>query len=212
MEASVPPPRDDRARTIFMPLLTGRTKGATAEEKDYRPVDAEWLGGDVYRVVSVQPEHESWEYPSGATVFAVVLHPGETMLIIVAPCSDFRPGRSEWSAAEGAVQSTDGPPRRAAPRSAAALLLSRIRNSRCVQIAIMTIILGATGLAWSKQYLHLPLHPADPIRASVAASCLILIGALSQARDPPELRALRAPALIVGVAFALSLLVGGFRT
>ncbi len=200
-----------------MPLVMDPARGPAAEDKDYRPVEAQWLGGDIYRVVSVQPENECWEYPSGATVFAVILHASEAVLVIVAPCSESRPARAALSPQPGRSGPTgrkSQEPRHPRPRArfGSALPWGGVQTGRSAQIVIMMVILVATGLAWLKRYLDLPLHPADPIRASVVASCLILIGALLQVKDLPELRALRSSSVIVGTAFALSLLVGRCQT
>jgi hypothetical protein len=208
VEAAAPPPRDQQARTIFMPLVMDAAKGPAAENKDYRPVEADWLGGDIYRVVSLQPQNERWEYPSGATVFAVVLHPGEAMVIIVAPYSDPKPAPGEPSPTSAESQQTgySSSERRDSMRPArfVAAASGKTRSVRFAHIAIMTVMLVATGFGGAQRYLDLPLHPADPIRASVVASCFILIGALLQVRDLSEFR-------IVGAAFALSLIVGAVQ-
>jgi len=34
----------------------------------WRPVEAEWVGGDRYRLVGPQPKDEAWAFPTGAVV------------------------------------------------------------------------------------------------------------------------------------------------
>ncbi|HEY8617524.1 hypothetical protein [Phenylobacterium sp.] len=215
MAGSTSPPGAQRTCTIFMPLAASPSRGPAAEDKDYRPVEAEWLAGDVYRVVSAQPENEAWEYPSGATVFAVKLHAGDAVVVIVSAVSasrpvnepdprDARPERSQ--SGRGALRELREQKPRARVRPER--LIRRIEGSRFALILTMMMLMAAAAAAWLRRDLDTPLQPADPIRASVVASCLILIARLCVVRAPHEVRALRTPSAIAGAAFVLSLLVG----
>ena len=50
--------------TIFMPLLNEGTDV-------WRPVDAERLGPDTFRVIGPEPNHEEWMFTPGAIVRAI---------------------------------------------------------------------------------------------------------------------------------------------
>lgn len=193
----VSPPGEERTRKIFMPLATDTPRGPAAEDKDYRPVEAEWLGGDTYRVVSAQPKNERWEYPSGARVFAVKLHPGDAVIVIVAPFPQSEAAPADEPAGES------GRPR---GRSAPVIPWKNVQIARLAQMVVVLIVMVTTASAWSRRDAY-GLQPADPLRASVVATSLILIAGLWRASDARELRALRTPSIIVAGAFVLCLIL-----
>ncbi|RAK58146.1 hypothetical protein [Phenylobacterium deserti] len=180
--------------TIFMPLVSDAPRGLAAEDKDYRPVEAERLEGDIYRVVGVQPPHERWAYPSGATVFAVKIH---AVTVIVAPSSEPTPERIVRDEAPG----------RARPRLELREFATSARGARAALFAVMVVLAAAAGSALLGRGAFFVLQPADPIRASVVASSLLLIAALWRAKGWRELQAVGTPSAIVGAAFVLSLIV-----
>lgn len=72
--------------TIQMPLRSH-------DDLASRPVQAEHLGGDTFRVMGPQPKGESWIYPPGAVVYAIDqdVSDGEIALVAVGLFDDGSP-------------------------------------------------------------------------------------------------------------------------
>lgn len=121
---------------VFMPLGDGKSDA-------YRLIFAEFLGGQVYRLLEAQPEGEAWLFAGATTVFAVEGElPGR--LVVVAP----------FVAAEPS-QPSDLP----AARKVSAAAAVRCALTVAFAAAAASILAG-----WCFVRPPLPLYPADPLR------------------------------------------------
>lgn len=130
---------------VFMPLGDGKSDA-------YRLVFAEFVGGQVYRLLETQPEDEAWLFAGATTVFAVEgERPGR--LVVVAP-----------------YVSADPPPAERKPdRKLAAAAL------RCALALSFTAATASILAGWCFVRPPLPVYPADPLRLGFLVSGAVVL-------------------------------------